>query len=239
MQETSAGRVALVTGASSGIGRATALELLGNGWSVALVALDDHRLRDIERECVDRHLPVLAIPADVTAAVDVRRAFAQASDLGPVEAVFNNAGTSLVAAITETTDEQWQRLLSTNLTGSFNVAREAACTMLVRGRGSIVNTASELALLGQAGYVAYAATKGGILALTRTLAAELAPRGIRVNAVSPVRSTRRCLRRSSPPLPTLARSEGRPSGRSRWAGSRNPKRSPASWPSCSPTRRAT
>jgi NAD(P)-dependent dehydrogenase (short-subunit alcohol dehydrogenase family) len=171
------GRVALVTGASSGIGRATATALAREGASVALVALPGDELDAAAAECGGR-----AIAADVGDPGAVADAFAQA---GPVDAVFNNAGISIVAPIAETTDEQWQRQLRTNLTGSFNVAREAARGMLARGRGAIVNTASELALTGQAGYAAYTATKGGVLAMTRALAAELASAGIRVNAVCP------------------------------------------------------
>ena len=112
-------------------------------------------------------------------------AFARAEQLGPVDAVFNSAGVSVVASAAETTDEQWARQLRTNLTGTFLVTREAARLMAPRGRGAIVTTASELALTGQAGYVAYSATKGGVLAMTRALAAELAPSGVRVNAVCP------------------------------------------------------
>ena len=98
-------------------------------------------------------------------------------------AVVNNAGTSRVTPLAERR-RGVAALLHTNLTGSFNVLR-AAAARCSRGRGAIVSTASELALMGQAGYVAYSATKGGILAMTRALAAEAAPHGVRVNAVCP------------------------------------------------------
>ncbi len=178
-------RVALVTGASSGIGRATASLLAAEGAAVALVALPGDELDAAAEECARHGRPAIAVAADVGDPDQVARAFGEASRLGPVDAVFNNAGISIVAPMAETTDEQWQRLLHTNLTGSFNVAREATRRMVGLGRGSLVNTASELALLGQAGYVAYTATKGGILAMTRALAAELARTGVRVNAVCP------------------------------------------------------
>ena len=180
-----AGRTALVTGASSGIGRATALQLIGAGASVALVALPGPELEEAAAMCRRRGGEALAIDADVGDPASVADAFAQAKELGPVDAVFNAAGASIVVPITETADDQWAQQVRTNLTGTFLVAREAARLMMPRRRGSIVTTASELAIIGQAGYVAYTATKGGILAMTRALAAELAPYGVRANAVCP------------------------------------------------------
>jgi NAD(P)-dependent dehydrogenase (short-subunit alcohol dehydrogenase family) len=178
-------RIALVTGASSGIGRATARLLADEGAVVALVALPGAELESAVEECRARGAAAIGIPADVADPAAVSAPFDRAAALGTVDAVFNNAGISIVAPVTETTDEQWQRLLATNLSGAFYVAREAARRLIAGGRGAIVNTASELALTGQAGYVAYTATKGGILALTRSLAAELAQHGVRVNAVCP------------------------------------------------------
>jgi NAD(P)-dependent dehydrogenase (short-subunit alcohol dehydrogenase family) len=180
-----AGRVALVTGASSGIGRATAIALAEAGASVALVALPGAELLETAAECEELGVPALAIEADVGDAIAVHGAFARADELGSVDAVLSCAGTSLVAPLTETTDEQWAGQLRVNLTGSFFVVRAAARLMVPRGRGTIVTVASELALMGQAGYAAYTATKGGILSMTRALAAELAPYGIRVNALCP------------------------------------------------------
>jgi len=180
-----AGRTALVTGASSGIGRATALRLAEAGARVALVALPGETLEEAASECRAQGVDAIAIEADVGNPAAVGAAFASAERLGPVDAVFNSAGVSVVAPAAETTDEQWARQLRTNLTGTFLVLREAARLMAPRGRGAIVTTASELALTGQAGYVAYSATKGGVIAMTRALAAELATSGVRVNAVCP------------------------------------------------------
>lgn len=180
-----ADRVVLVTGASSGIGRATALGLAREGASVALVALPGDDLEEAAAECRAGGAAAVAVSADVADSRQVAGAFDQAESLGPVSAVFSNAGISIVGPAAAMDDDDWLRQLHVNLSGSFYVAREAARRMIPRGRGAIVVTGSELGLLGQPGYVGYTATKGGVLAMTRALAAELAPHGIRVNSISP------------------------------------------------------
>lgn len=180
-----ADRVCVVTGASSGIGRASALRLAQEGAAVALLALPGDELEAAAAECRATGSAALALPADVTDSRQVAAAFEQAETLGPVSAVFSNAGISIVGPAVSLDDDDWLRQLHVNLSGNFFVVREAARRMIPRGRGAIVTTGSELGLLGQPGYVGYTATKGGVLAMTRALAAELAGHGIRVNSVSP------------------------------------------------------
>jgi NAD(P)-dependent dehydrogenase (short-subunit alcohol dehydrogenase family) len=179
-------RVVLVTGASSGIGRATALRLAEEGAAVALVALPGDDLEAGAAECRATGSAALAVPADVADSRQVAAAFDHAEKtLGPVSAVFSNAGISIVGPAVSLDDDNWLRQLHVNLSGNFYVVREAARRMIPRGPGAIVTTGSELGLLGQPGYVGYTATKGGVLAMTRALAAELAAHGIRVNSISP------------------------------------------------------
>jgi NAD(P)-dependent dehydrogenase (short-subunit alcohol dehydrogenase family) len=178
-------RVALVTGASSGIGRATALRLAQEGAAVALVALPGDDLEQATAECRATGSAALAAPADVSDSRQVAAAFDGAETLGPVSAVFSNAGISIVGPVVAMDDDEWLRQLHVNLSGSFYVVREATRRMISRRSGAIVLTGSELGLLGQTGYVGYTATKGGVLAMTRAFAAELAAYGIRVNSISP------------------------------------------------------
>jgi NAD(P)-dependent dehydrogenase (short-subunit alcohol dehydrogenase family) len=179
-------RIALVTGAASGIGLATAEALAREGADVALISLPDDDLDAARKRVQDYGVRAISIGADVADSDAVRAAFERVeTELGPVDAVHNNAGISVVSPLADTTDEVFRRLVDINLAGSFYALREAARVMQPRRSGAIVNTASELAIIGQAGYVAYTATKGGILAMTRSAAAELASWGIRVNAVCP------------------------------------------------------
>jgi 3-oxoacyl-[acyl-carrier protein] reductase len=181
-----ANRIALITGAASGIGLASADALAREGADVALLSRPDDDL-DGARDRVKQHGGrVLTVAADVADPAAVRAAFERVeSQLGPIDAVHNNAGISIVSPLTETTDEVFRRLVDINLAGSFYVLREAARVMQTRRAGAIVNTASEQALIGQTGYDAYNATKGAILAMTRSAAAELSSWNIRVNAICP------------------------------------------------------
>ena len=182
-----AGRVALVTGAGTGIGRAVAVRLGEEG---AEVVVTSRTPRHIEETCAEVvracGRPALGLPLDISdrAAVDalVDQVIAR---FGHLDIVSNNAGIELVhgPSVAETTDEEWERLLRVNVTGTFWVCR-AALRALVAG-GSIVNMASINSFIAWPNDAAYTTTKGALLQFTRALALELAPRGIRANCVCP------------------------------------------------------
>jgi 2-deoxy-D-gluconate 3-dehydrogenase len=180
------GRVALVTGASRGLGRAMALALAEAGADVALVARSRDALEETASTVVGLGRRALALPADVTQESEVEAAVARAVDVyGGVDVLVNNSGVATVKALVDTTPSEWRRILETNLTGAFNCCRAVAPAMIGRRRGKIVNVASVLAVRGLPGYAAYSASKGGLLALTRALAVEWARHNIQVNAIAP------------------------------------------------------
>ncbi len=180
------GRVALVTGASRGLGRAMALALAEAGADVALMARSREALEDTASAVTALGRRALALPADVTVEDQVENAVARAVDAyGGVDVLVNNSGVAVVKPLVDTTPAEWRRVLETNLTGAFNCCRAVGPGMIARRRGKIVNVASVLGARGLSGYAAYSASKGGLLALTRALAVEWARHNIQVNAIAP------------------------------------------------------
>jgi NAD(P)-dependent dehydrogenase (short-subunit alcohol dehydrogenase family) len=175
--------VAFVTGASGGIGRATVLELFRRGYSVALADLG----RVAEGAELAGQVGGVAWDVDVSDPAAVATAVEQAeSRLGPIGVAVSCAGFDHDRSFEETDDDLWSRSLRVLLGGCVNVIAAVAPRMRARGHGgSIVNISSELALLGDADHVAYVSAKAGVLGLTRAMALELAPAGIRVNCVCP------------------------------------------------------
>jgi NAD(P)-dependent dehydrogenase (short-subunit alcohol dehydrogenase family) len=172
----------LITGASSGVGEATARRFAAEGAAVALFARRADRLAELVEEFGDA---AHAFPVDITDAAAVRAAVAAAVDaLGGLDVVVNAAGTVVPAALADLDAERWRQVLDVNLSGTFYVAREAALHMRDNGGGAIVNVGSDLASYGHKDFVHYCAAKAGVVGLTRALAAELAP-AVRVNVVCP------------------------------------------------------
>lgn len=175
------GSRAFVTGASSGIGAATATLLTAEGAQVALAARRGEELRRI----AERLPGAVALVCDVADNAAVLSTLdAAESALGPIDVAVNCAGVIGPTPLEDLSPAVWDHTLAVNLSGSFYVARELGLRMRSRGGGHIVNVASDLAFTGMAGYVDYCASKAGVLGLTRGLAAELAPT-VLVNAVAP------------------------------------------------------
>jgi NAD(P)-dependent dehydrogenase (short-subunit alcohol dehydrogenase family) len=177
----------VVTGAGSGIGRACALQLAAEGSAVGVIDVDGEAARVTAAAICDGGGKALAIGCDVSDENELSSAFDQAeSTFGTTRVLVNSAGIIGVAPVTELSAEAWRRVLEVNLTGSFLSARAAARRMIAAGvPGSIVNIASVHSLSPGKGVAHYDASKGGLWMLTRSLALELAPSRIRVNAVAP------------------------------------------------------
>ena len=177
------GRTVLVTGASRGLGRGFAEIAAAAGARLALAARDMEALAGVAAR-IDG---AAVISMDVTDRGQVAAGFDAAEKaLGPVHAVVNNSGVAVTRRLLETEEEDWRRVIDTNLTGAWFVAQEAAARMIARGQGgSIVNIGSLLGLRTGRGAIGYAASKAGLHHLTRVMAAELARDDVRVNALVP------------------------------------------------------
>jgi len=181
------GRVALVTGASSGLGTQFAKALADNGAAVVLVARRADRLKALKAEIEGKGGKTIAVEADVTDRAAMARTFDAAEKaFGTVTILVNNAGIAHGGRAVEMPPEEWRKVLSTNLDAVFFWAQEAARRILAaKKQGAIVNIASVLGLAVAKGAVAYAAAKAGVVQVTKALAVELAFKGVRVNAIAP------------------------------------------------------
>ncbi len=178
---------AIVTGAVRGIGRATAVRLARDGFKVVVNYRGEADLAEaVVREIVAEGGTALAIRADVTDADQVGEMITQAIDrFGRLEVLVNNAGITRDTLIMRMRDEDWNDVLTTNLTGAFLCCRAAIRPMMRQRYGRIINLTSVVGLVGNVGQTNYAAAKAGIIGLTKSLAREVGSRGITVNAVAP------------------------------------------------------
>ncbi len=176
------GKVAIVTGASRGIGRAIALEL---GRAGARVIVNYKGNTAAAAEVVEAIGNAVGVQADVSTQAGVDALMAVAEAEGGADLLVNNAGITRDGLLLRMSDEDWDEVITMNLGSSFRMCRAAATAMLPRRRGAIVNLTSVSAIMGNAGQANYAAAKAGVIAMTRSLAKELGRRQIRVNAVAP------------------------------------------------------
>lgn len=177
----------LITGGSRGIGEATAIYFARMGYKVAITYNKSvYAAKAMKETMALNGTEFFAIPCDVSVPIQVESAVNQVvSAFGSLDVMVNNAGIAMQKLITDTSDDDWQNILNTNLSGVFYGCRAAAKVMIAKKRGTIVNVSSIWGRVGASMEVAYSATKAGVIGLTKALAKELGPSGIRVNCVAP------------------------------------------------------
>jgi gluconate 5-dehydrogenase/2-deoxy-D-gluconate 3-dehydrogenase len=181
------GKIAFVTGAGRGLGRAGALAFARAGADVVLVSRTRSQLEETAASVEGLGRKALVATADTRSRQEVGAAVRAAVEaFGRIDILFNNAGTNVRKPVVEMTDEDWHTIIETNVKGVFVVARAVACQMIAQpGGGCIINMSSASSVVPERDKVVYASSKGAVMQFTKGLAMELAPHGIRVNAIAP------------------------------------------------------
>jgi NAD(P)-dependent dehydrogenase (short-subunit alcohol dehydrogenase family) len=181
-----AGKVALVTGAGSGFGEAAALRFAAEGASVSCVDVDAEAAKHVADKITADGGRGVGLSADVSSAADCQQMVADtAREFGEINVLFANAGIAGAGTAVELAEEDWDRVLGVNLKGVWLSAKYVLPAMVRRGHGSIVNTASIGGLVGVKGTLPYATAKGGVISMTKQMAADFSPYGVRINAICP------------------------------------------------------
>jgi NAD(P)-dependent dehydrogenase (short-subunit alcohol dehydrogenase family) len=180
------GKVAMVTGAGSGIGQAAAALFAAEGAAVAVLDVRADGAAETADKIAAQGGRAIAVPADVTVAADVEAAAARAvAEFGRVDILYNNAGVDSTGSVAVAAEDDWDRCFAVNVTGTFLTSRAVIPHLAAAGGGSIVNQGSVAALVGVPNFAAYCAAKGAVVALTRSMALDLASQRIRVNVICP------------------------------------------------------
>lgn len=208
MTDTDQGRVALITGAGGGIGRAIALRLADDGFDIGVIDLDQAAADETAHMANARGRRAIGVVGNVAVRESARAAIARVVEaLGPVDMLMNNAGILRTNKFVDVSEDEWRLILGVNLDGVFHCSQAVLPAMIERRSGCIVNMSSWTGKKGPPGHSAYGVSKAGVIALTQAAAAEVAEYGVRINAVCPGIITDTRMRADAE---DLARSQGRP-----------------------------
>jgi 2-hydroxycyclohexanecarboxyl-CoA dehydrogenase len=180
-------KVAAVTGGARGIGAAIGHALAADGWNVGVLDLDAASASTTAAEIAKAHnVRAIGVAANIADGASVRAAVARVEgELGPISGLVNNAGIDVIKPFVDSTEEEWDRIIAVNLKGTMHCCRAVLDSMIANKGGRIVSIASDAGRVGSSGEAVYSATKGGVIAFSKTLAREVARHGITVNCVCP------------------------------------------------------